>query len=179
LTNTSTKEVAYVYNDYVTYDFDKFIFNETALSSLATEFGVKNPSDTNAEPITPTVEEVVLTVDDDKFTGTSLTITKVAGSKKIPANTATLYNKDGSFNSALNAPEITFDNSITAKGLIASEDKDNACYVHLSYVLEKTVTGSDPIKCGSLYIKLKYNNTEIDGYTISPKASCTIASSLK
>lgn len=79
----------------------------------------------------------------------------------------------------MNAPDITFDNSITAKGLIASEDKDNACYVHLSYVLEKTVEGSDAVKCGSLYIKLKYSNTEIDGYTISPTTSCSIASTLK
>lgn len=36
LTNTSTKEVVYVYNDYVTYDFDKFIFDSAAEESLAT-----------------------------------------------------------------------------------------------------------------------------------------------
>lgn len=179
LTNTSTKEVVYVYNDYVTYDFDKFIFDDIALTSLASEFNVKNSSDTNATPISPIVEEVVLTVDDDKYTESSLTITKVATGKKIPENIATLYNKDGSFNNKLNAPDITFDNDITAKGLIASEDKDNVCYVHLSYVLEKNVTGSAPVKCGSLYIKLKYDNTEIDDYTIVSSPSCSIKSELK
>lgn len=179
LTNNSSKVTKYVYNDSETYDFDKFVFDETAIDSLATQFSVKKPNDSSANPIKPAVEEIVLTVDDDKYTGTSLTITKVQGSKSIPETTAALYDKDGAFNTKLYAPEITFDGSITAKGLIASEDKDSSCYVHLSYTLEKTVAGSDPIKYGSLYIKLKYANTEIDGYTIIPTDSCTITSNLK
>ena len=206
LTETNTEiEPVSIYNETSTYDFDKFVFSEHEISKLVKQFAVKKPNDTTAEPLTPEVEEIILTVDDDKFTSSTIEMTKIEGyktepkkdgdgkimtdsngkviynisyTKTVPEGTATLYNKDGSFNTDLNAPEIYFGESVQARGLIASEDKDSSCYVHLSYTLEKPVPGETPIKCGSLYIKLKYSNTEIDGWNFIPEENCSIKGEL-
>lgn len=162
----------YGLNDGFKIDFDQFLFKTASKNELVKAFIAKKPN--SEETKTPVIDEIILTVDDDKISQNTLTITHI-GTSTIPSNIATVYDNNGEFNTKLSAPKITFDGNIEAQGLIASEDKDGSCFVHLSYTLTKGTTD----KCGSLYIKLKYDSTEIDEWNTSGLSSTSITAEFK
>ena len=149
----------------VYYDFDQFAFeNDTAKETLASYFTV--------DSIEPTIEEFVLTTDDDSEID-FLKFTSIDTGTTVPETTAQCFTEDGEENPGITAPEISFDGDITAKGLIALDYKD-VYYIHLSYTLIKTTVNDSSIKVGSMYMKLKYDTTtSIAGETITGAESIT------
>lgn len=130
-------------------DFDQYVFDDTSKNNFLEMFKI------SGKEITASFEDLVLTIDDDFGSDiTKVSVTSVVADKVIPATTDVYY-LDGTGNSGVEAPEITFDNGITANGQIALELKDNKNHLHFSYTLKK-----DSVQIGSLYFKVVYDSRD-------------------
>lgn len=160
-----TKELQ---NKSKTYDFDQFIFDESSKALFEEAFSVNNE--------TPTLEECYISVDDDKISSETLNIINI-GTTTIPETGSLISTEEYGFNETdFNAPELTLDddeNTYKANGLIATEKIDNTYFVHVSYTITLTDDDSDPIPCGSIYLKFSYK-TDIQDSVTKGSEGCLI-----
>ena len=155
-------------------DFDQYRFTSENDSNLIKE-SFKTASVNGSSEKTPELEEYYITVDDNKITSSKLNITSIGTNVSIPHVGALISTEASGFNTeSFLAPQISLDdkestddenyNQFTAKGLIALELIDKKYYLHASYTI--CTTGDDPQPCGSIYLKLSYDEN-VEGQTIN------------
>ena len=167
------KVVAYCLNKFKYYDFDQYILDDDAISIFENAFSA-NPNTTRTNSSIPTeLKEYYISVDDNMITSESLNFIKI-GTCTIPITGAFISTEDEGFDEeSFAAPELTIDDEdgkeYTANGLIATESIDGKYIVHASYTISTADT--DPVPCGSIYMKFEYNS-DIEGYVTTGNSAC-------